>query len=236
LIRSRVSNPGIERKPMAAHCCEHQTPKAQGLSPARLARYRQVLWIALLVNAALFGLEIAAGLQAGSLSLLADAIDFAGDATNYAVSLAVLASALAWRARAALLKAVSMMAFGLFILGRAVWALWHGDVPEAMTMGVVAVLALAANLGVAWLLYAYREGDANMRSVWLCTRNDAIGNLAVMAAALGVFGTGTAWPDLLVASLMAGLALHGGRAVWRQARHELKTGEAVADDPHGHAH
>jgi cation diffusion facilitator family transporter len=221
---------------MSAHCCEHQTPPAQGLSPARLARYRKVLWIALLVNAALFGLEIVAGVQAGSLSLLADAIDFAGDATNYAVSLAVLASALAWRARAAMLKAVSMMAFGLFILGRAAWALWHGDVPEAMTMGVVAVLALAANLGVAWLLYAYREGDANMRSVWLCTRNDAIGNLAVMAAALGVFGTGTAWPDLLVASLMATLALHGGWTVLRQARHELKTGEAVADDHHGHAH
>lgn len=220
---------------MSAHCCEHETPPAQSLDPANLARYRKILWIALIVNAALFAIEIAAGLQAGSLSLLADAIDFAGDATNYAVSLAVLASALAWRARAAILKAVSMMAFGLFILGRALWSLWHGTVPEAMTMGMVAVLALAANLGVAWLLYAYREGDANMRSVWLCTRNDAIGNLAVMTAALGVFGTGTAWPDLVVASLMAGLALQGGWAVLRQARQELKTGE-VAEDPHGHAH
>ncbi len=149
---SRLSNPGIEGKPMSAYCCERQTP-------VNLARYRQVLWIALLVNAAMFGLEIAAGLQAGSLSLLADAIDFAG--------------------------------------------------------------------------------DANMRSVWLCTRNDAIGNLAVMAAALGVFGTGTTWPDLLVASLMATLALYGGWQVMRQARRELKTGEAVADDPyggHGHVH
>lgn len=219
---------------MSAPCCEHETPPAQALAPANLARYRKILWVALIVNAALFAVEIAAGLQAGSLSLLADAIDFAGDATNYAVSLAVLASALAWRARAAILKALSMMAFGLFILGRTVWAVWHGAVPEAMTMGVVAVLALTANLGVAWLLYAWREGDANMRSVWLCTRNDAIGNLAVLTAALGVFGTGTAWPDLLVASLMASLALQSGWAVLRQARQELATGQ-VAVDPHDHA-
>jgi Co/Zn/Cd efflux system component len=220
--------------PMSAPCCEHETPPAQTLAPANLARYRKILSVALIVNAALFAVEIAAGLQAGSLSLLADAIDFAGDATNYAVSLAVLASALAWRARAAILKALSMMAFGLFILGRTVWAVWHGAVPEAMTMGVVAVLALTANLGVAWLLYAWREGDANMRSVWLCTRNDAIGNLAVLTAALGVFGTGTAWPDLLVASLMASLALQSGWAVLRQARQELATGE-VAVDPHDQA-
>jgi Co/Zn/Cd efflux system component len=220
--------------PMSAPCCEHETPPAQTLAPANLARYRKILWVALIVNAALFAVEIAAGLQAGSLSLLADAIDFAGDAANYAVSLAVLASVLAWRARAAILKALSMMAFGLFILGRTVWAVWHGAVPEAMTMGVVAVLALAANVGVAWLLYAWREGDANMRSVWLCTRNDAIGNLAVLTAALGVFGTGTAWPDLLVASLMASLALQSGWAVLRQARQELATGE-VAVDPHDQA-
>jgi Co/Zn/Cd efflux system component len=215
--------------PMSAPCCEHETPPAQTLAPANLARYRKILWVALIVNAALFAVEIAAGLQAGSLSLLADAIDFAGDAANYAVSLAVLASVLAWRARAAILKALSMMAFGLFILGRTVWAVWHGAVPEAMTMGVVAVLALAANVGVAWLLYAWREGD-----VWLCTRNDAIGNLAVLTAALGVFGTGTAWPDLLVASLMASLALQSGWAVLRQARQELATGE-VAVDPHDQA-
>ncbi|WP_288254058.1 cation transporter [uncultured Hydrogenophaga sp.] len=218
---------------MSAHCCQHDAPSAQSL--VNVARYRRILWIALLVNAAMFGLEIVAGVQAGSLSLLADAIDFAGDATNYAISLAVLASALAWRARAAMLKAVSMIAFGLFILGRALWAVWHGEVPEAVTMGVVAILALAANLGVAWLLYAYREGDANMRSVWLCTRNDAIGNLAVMAAALGVFGTGTAWPDLSVAGLMASLALHGGWAVLQQARKELATGQSE-ESPHGHAH
>ena len=218
---------------MSAHCCEHDTPKAESL--VNLPRYRKVLCIALIVNAVMFLVEIGAGFQSGSLSLLADAVDFAGDALNYAVSLAVLASALAWRARAAILKAVSMMGFGLYVLGAAVWSLWHGEVPQATTMGVVALLALVANVAVAWMLYAFREGDANMRSVWLCSRNDAIGNVAVFLAALGVFGTGSAWPDLLVASLMAALALQGGWTVMRQARRELGADHAKADH-HGHVH
>ncbi len=218
---------------MSAHCCQHEASRAEFLIV--LPRYRRILWIALVVNAAMFLVEVAAGLSAGSLSLLADAVDFAGDAMNYAVSLAVLASALAWRARAAILKAISMMGFGLYVLGAALWSVWHGEVPQAMTMGVVAIMALLANLGVAWLLYAFREGDANMRSVWLCTRNDAIGNVAVLIAALGVFGTGTAWPDLIVASLMAGLALHGGWVVLKLARAELRNGGLV-NEGHGHVH
>lgn len=219
---------------MSAHCCHHDTPSVQSI--ANLARYRRILWIALVINAAMFLVEIGAGLQSGSLSLLADAVDFAGDALNYGVSLAVLASALAWRARAALVKALSMMGFGLYVLGAALWSLWQGGVPQHMTMGVVAVVALVANVVVAWMLYAFREGDANMRSVWLCSRNDAIGNLAVLLAAVGVFGTGSAWPDLLVASLMAGLALQGGWSVLRQARREL-AGDPGTDehDHHGHA-
>jgi len=140
-----------------------------------------------------------------------------------------------WRSRAAQLKALSMIAFGVFVLGRALWALWSGEPPEAITMGVVGTLALLVNLGVAWMLYAWREGDANMRSVWLCSRNDAIGNVAVFMAALGVFGTGAAWPDLIVAGLMASLALHGGWTVLRQARGELAS-EHVEGDGHGHAH
>ena len=204
---------------MSAHCCEHETPAPHQI--ANLARYRKVLWIALGVNLAMFLLEIGAGLASGSLSLLADAIDFAGDALNYGVSLAVLTSALSWRSYAAIGKAISMMAFGLLILGQALWSVWHGGVPDARAMGAVATLALVANVGVAWMLYAFREGDANMRSVWLCSRNDAIGNLAVMAAAVGVMGTGTAWPDLAVASLMAALALSGGWSVLQQTRREM---------------
>ena len=218
---------------MSAHCCDHDTPKAETL--VNLGRYRKFLWIALIVNAAMFLVEIGAGVQAGSLSLLADAVDFAGDALNYAVSLAVLASALAWRARAAMLKAVSMMGFGLYVVGAAVWSVFYGGVPQATTMGAVALLALVANVAVAWMLYAFREGDANMLSVWLCSRNDAIGNVAVFMAALGVFGTGSAWPDLLVASLMAALALHGGWTVMRQARGELGE-DSAKEDHHGHVH
>ncbi len=210
-------------------CCEHECPSPDQIR--HLARYRRVLWVALFINAAMFLVEIVAGLSSGSLSLQADAIDFAGDALNYGVSLAVLSAALTWRARAAAAKAVGMMGFGLYLLGRALWSAWYGSVPDAPTMGAVALLALLANVSVAVMLYAFREGDANMRGVWLCSRNDAIGNVAVFLAALGVLGTGTAWPDLIVAVLMAGLALHGGWQVWRQAR-----GELGASGHHGHAH
>ncbi|WP_395058674.1 cation transporter [Polaromonas sp.] len=205
---------------MSAHCCDHDP--APSAAQANSPRYRRILWIALAVNLAMFGIEIGAGLQSGSVSLLADAIDFFGDAANYAVTLAVLSMGLVWRARAALLKAASMLGFGIFVLGRAAWVAWYGGTPEALTMGSIGLLALIANVAVAAMLYAYREGDANMRSVWLCSRNDAIGNLAVMLAALGVFGTGSAWPDLAVAAVMAGLAITGAYAVFKQARQELR--------------
>lgn len=204
---------------MSQHCCEHDTPATETLRNP--ARYRRILWIALTINAAMFGVELWAGWQSDSLSLLADSIDFAGDALNYGVSLAVLSAALAWRSRAAMVKAVSMMGFGLFLLGKAVWNFWYGSVPDATTMGVIGFVALVANVAVAWMLYAFREGDANMRSVWLCSRNDAIGNVAVMLAAAGVLGTGSGWPDLLVAVGMATLALQGGWQIMRQARDEL---------------
>lgn len=169
----------------------------------------------------MFVVELGAGLSSGSASLLADAIDFLGDAANYGVSLLVLAMALQWRARAALLKGASMLAFGVFVIGRVAWGAWQGITPEALTMGSVGLLALAANVGVALLLHAWRDGDANMRGVWLCTRNDALSNVAVMLAALGVFGTGRNWPDLVVAGVMAALAISGGWSVVRQARQEL---------------
>jgi Co/Zn/Cd efflux system component len=184
--------------------------------------YRRILWIALVVNAAMFLVEVGGGVASGSVSLLADAIDFFGDAVNYGLSLAVLALGVAARARAALFKAATMVLFGVAVLGRAAWAAWSGSPPQPLAMGVVGTLALAANVGVAVLLYAYREGDANMRSVWLCTRNDAIGNVAVLLAAVGVFGTGTRWPDLLVATVMAVLGLTAGLSVVRQARRELE--------------
>jgi len=198
---------------MSTACCDHH--------PRSDPRTRRVLWIALIVNLAMSGIEIASGLASGSVSLLADAVDFAGDAANYGLSLSVLALGLAWRARAALVKAVSMGAFGGAVIARAAWSALNGVPPEALTMGLVGTLALVANLGVAALLYAFRDGDANMRSVWLCTRNDVIGNLAVLVAALGVFETGNAWPDLGVATVMALLAINAAFSVWSQARGEL---------------
>ena len=183
--------------------------------------YRRALWAALIVNALMFGVELAGAQVAGSVSLLADAADFLGDAANYALSLAVLSMGLIWRARAAFLKGLTMAAFGAFVLGKAAFSVAGGAPPEPLTMGFIAVLALAANVGVALMLYAFRSGDANMRSVWLCSRNDAIGNIAVMLAALGVFGTGRAWPDLIVAAIMGTLGITAAWAVLRHARTEM---------------
>ncbi len=211
---------------MSEHCHDHSCCEAP--TPPVTPAFRRALQVALVVNALMFALEIGSGLRAGSVSLLADAIDFFGDAANYALSLLVLGHGLAWRARAAWLKGATMGLFGLFVLGRATWAALAGGVPEPLTMGLVGTLALAANAGVAVMLYAFREGDANMRSVWLCSRNDAIGNLAVMVAALGVFGSGTAWPDLLVAIVMALLGLGAARSVMTQARTELRQAARAA--------
>ena len=185
-------------------------------------RYRRVLWAALVINVAMFVIELAGGVHAGSVSLLADAVDFFGDAANYGLSLLVLGMALQWRARAALVKGLSMGGFGIFVLGQAAWSALAAKVPEPVTMGAIGALALVANVAVAVMLYAWREGDANMRSVWLCSRNDAIGNLAVMAAALGVAGTGSGWPDLAVAAVMGVLALTAARSVIQQARAEMR--------------
>lgn len=205
---------------MSGHCHSHDHDHCTAGEPLRPG-LRRALWIALLVNASMFGVEIAAGLRSGSVSLLADAIDFFADAANYGITLAVLGLHLVWRARAAMVKAASMLAFGVVVLAKALWSLGLASAPEPWTMGLVGALALASNVGVAVLLYAFREGDANLRGVWLCTRNDALGNVAVMLAALGVFGTGTAWPDLVVALVMATLAIGAGWSVLRQARREL---------------
>ena len=191
-----------------AGCCSDD--HCRETSPHDSPAWRRALWIALAVNAAMFLAEIAAGVAAGSASLQADALDFLGDSTNYAISLWVAGMALAWRARAALLKGASLGLLGVWVIGTAGWHAWAGTLPEAEVMGVVGLLALLANAGVALMLYRYRGGDANMRSVWICSRNDAIGNLAVLLAAAGVFGTGTGWPDVIVAAIMARLGISGG--------------------------
>lgn len=209
---------------MADQCCAGKSGKTALNDP----KWRRVLWIALLINAAMFAVEVVAGVAADSRALQADALDFLGDAANYAISLGVAGMALAWRARAALLKAATMLAFGLWVFASAVWGFIAGTAPHAETMGLVGALALASNVAVALMLYRYRTGDANMRSVWICSRNDAIGNLAVLAAALGVFGTGQGWPDLGVAAIMAALAIWGSVDVFRHARGDLAAAASSA--------
>lgn len=191
------------------------------------ARFRRALWIALICNAVMFLVEAGASWRAASTALLADAVDFLGDAANYGISLLALAAAPLWRSRVALAKGWTMAGYGVAVLAAALWNIWRGASPEPATMAVIGIVALAVNVGVAVLLYAFRDGDANMRSVWLCSRNDAIGNLAVMLAAAGVFGTGTLWPDVGVAAVLAMLGLAAGRSVIRQARAELR-GPAMA--------
>jgi Co/Zn/Cd efflux system component len=199
---------------MSEDCCP--TP-----NPPTGVPYRRVLWIALVANVAMFLVEVVAAWWSGSSALAADAADFLGDSANYALSLGALAAGGAWVSRVALLKGTAMSLYGVAVLAYAGWRAWLGVAPEPITMGVVGLLALGVNFAVAVLLFRFREGDANMRSVWLCTRNDVIANILVLIAAAGVFGTGTVWPDVGVAAILAGLGLSSGRSVIRQARAEL---------------
>jgi Co/Zn/Cd efflux system component len=175
----------------------------------------------------MFLVEIGAGVAAGSASLQADALDFLGDAANYGISLFVVGLALRYRASAALAKGATMAVFGLWVLATVIWHALHGTLPSAFTMGTVGFAALLANAASFALLWAYRSGDANMRSAWICTRNDVLGNLAVLLAALGVFGTGTGGPDVIVAAIMSGLALQGAVTVVRQSLGELRQPEVA---------
>jgi Co/Zn/Cd efflux system component len=209
-----------------ADCCCTPPPLNLG-SPKENSAYKRVLWAVLGINAVMFLVEVGAGLAAGSASLQADALDFLGDAANYGISLFVVGMALRYRASAALAKGASMGLFGLWVIGTVIWHAVHGTLPSAFTMGAVGIVALAANAASFGLLWAYRNGDANMRSAWICTRNDVLGNLAVLLAALGVFGTGTGWPDIIVAAIMASLALQGAMTVIRQSLSELRQRNAV---------
>jgi len=205
---------------MADDCCKAACGTTATLNDPR---WRRALWIALGVNAGMFAVEMAAGAAADSRALQADALDFLGDAANYAISLLVAGMALTWRARAALAKGITLIGLSGWVMITAVLAALGGAAPQPELMGMIGALALAANAGVAIMLYRVRTGDANMRSVWICSCNDAIGNIAVMAAAFGVFGTGTAWPDLIVAALLALLGISGGIQIAQQARLELRS-------------
>lgn len=187
------------------------------------SKFRTALWIALIINMVMFIVELIGGAYAHSSALWADSLDFFGDAVNYGISLAVLGASLYWRATVALLKGVTMALFGFVVIAKALYAYVHGIPPEAITMGAIGILALIANVTAAVILYAFRDGDSNMQSVWLCSRNDAIGNVAVILAAVGVFGTGSMLPDIGVAVVMASLGLTGGYQVMKKALQERGT-------------
>jgi len=208
---------------MSDSCCSTQ-PKFDGAS----AGFRRALWAVIAINAAMFLVEMAAGALAGSQALQADALDFLGDSFTYGISLFVIGMSVRVRAAAALFKGISLGAMGLLVLGMTVYRVFITGVPDAPVMGVVGFMALAANMASVLILMRYRDGDANVRSVWLCSRNDAIGNVAVMLAALGVWLTGTPWPDLIVAGLMAGLFLRSATQIIVQALDERREANAVA--------
>ncbi|XBQ17358.1 MAG: cation transporter [Oceanicaulis sp.] len=215
---------------MAGSCCEAQ-PKFDGMS----AGFKRALWIVIAINAVMFAVEMAAGAFAGSQALRADALDFLGDTITYSISLFVIGRSIRARASAALFKGLGLAAMGLWVFGSTLWQVMVLDQPNAPVMGAVGFLALAANLASVFVLIAWRDGDSNVRSVWVCSRNDAIGNVAVIGAAGLVFLTGAAWPDLVVAALMAGLFLWSAVQILRQALGEfgLSGGEQkeAADAP-----
>lgn len=209
-----------------AGCCNHNA-RFDGVS----ADYKRRLWLVIAINAAMFAVEMGAGQMSGSQALKADALDFLGDALTYGISLAVIGATLRTRALAALGKGVSLLLMGIWVFGSTVYQVFYVGVPQAEIMGVIGFMALAANSISVMLLARYKDGDANVRSVWLCSRNDAIGNVAVMIAALGVWGTATGWPDLVVAGIMAGLFLNSAFQILTQAVREWREEEA-----HAHAH
>jgi cation diffusion facilitator family transporter len=202
---------------MSAHCCGH-TATFDGLS----ADYKRRLWLVIAINAAMFAVEIGAGALAGSQALQADALDFLADSMTYGMSLAVIGLSAQTRATVALAKAASLTGMALWVLGSTAYHVLVLGVPHAEIMGAVGVLALAANLASVLILVRYKDGDANVRSVWLCSRNDAIGNVAIMLAAGAVWLTATKWPDLIVAALMAGLFLTSSAQILRQALHQMR--------------
>ena len=203
-------------------CCG-QDVRFEGLS----RDYKLRLWLVIALNASMFIVEMVAGRLAGSEALQADALDFAGDALTYGISLAVIGRSLQLRATAALAKGISLSLMGLWVLGSTLYRVLYDGVPEAEIMGVVGFLALATNVATVFILVRYKDGDANVRSVWLCSRNDAIGNIAVMIAALGVWVTATGWPDLIVAFIMAGLFLSSSVQIITQALAERREARGV---------
>lgn len=214
-----------------ASCCEDKGCEVAALR----ANHGRVLWIVLMLNAAMFVVEAVAGLHAHSTSLLADSLDMLGDALVYAFSLFVLARSARWQAGAALVKGIFMLAFGLGVLAEAANKMIHPVMPGAEIMGMVGSLALAANLACFVLLYRHRGDNINMKSTWLCSRNDLIANVGVLLAAAGSYSLDSRWPDLLVGVIIAGLFLESAFGVLKQSVKELRATTAPLEPSHAAA-
>ena len=186
------------------------------------AEYKRILWIVIAINVVMFVVEMGASIASQSMALRADALDFLGDSLTYSITLLAIGHSLRWRASAALFKGITLALMGLWVLGSTLYRTLVLEIPNEMIMGSVAMMAFTANLISALLLLKYRNGDSNVRSVWLCSRNDAIGNLAALLAAGAVFATQNPWPDLIVAFAMALLFLHSASLILRQAIAELR--------------
>ncbi len=211
----------------AACGCSGGVLRFDGMDPT----YKRILWTVIAINGFMFLTEMFAGQLAGSQALKADALDFLGDTVTYGLSLAVIGASLRVRATAALFKGLSLSLMSFWVVASTVYQTLILGVPKAEVMGVIGALALAANLASVLLLRPYKDGDANVRSVWLCSRNDAIGNVIVMVAASAVWGTATAWPDLIVAAIMGIIFLTSAVHILRQAWVEFRTEGASRSAP-----
>jgi Co/Zn/Cd efflux system component len=196
------------------HCNSNEQPSVS-------VEYRKVLWICLVANAVMFIAQMIASYAAHSVSLLANSADFFSDAANYGISLYVLNLSLRQKAKASLFKGVSLGFVGLLVAFETLHHALQPELPQPLIMAAISVVALAVNVGCAVLLYKYRGGDSNRESVWICSRNDAIGNIAVMIAAAGVFASSTIWPDIIVAVILGWLAISGAVRIMNLAKKEL---------------
>ena len=210
-------------------CCQDKACEVETLQKEQ----SRILWVVLGINGVMFGLELTVGFLAGSVALLADSLDMLGDTLVYGFSLFVIARSARWRARSALLKGGVMAAFGLVVLGQALYKVLVPTVPEFTLMGSVGLLALFANATCLYLLTKHRNDDLNMRSTWLCSRNDIVANTGVIIAAALVFATRTPWPDLIVSLLIMAVfwqsAAHVLKQAWTELRGTCRAGTCPAD-------
>ncbi len=184
--------------------------------------YKSILWVVIAINAVMFVVETGASIASDSMALRADALDFLGDSLTYSLTLLAIGHSLRWRASAAMFKGLLLAVMGLWVLGSTLHRVFVLGTPDEFIMGSVALAAFTANAVSALLLFKYRNGDANVRSVWLCSRNDAIGNVAVLVAVGAVYASQSQWPDIIVALLMALLFLHSASLIIRQALAEFR--------------